>query len=77
MRYEYCLTPQGRHAEAEFFRKNKKDWVKVKLFAYHSSYEFCLEKTSFEDALKYLDDNIEDIERIEDKHFEQWSELND
>ena len=77
MKHIDCKTPQGRAAEADFFRKNKKDWVKVKLFAYHSSYEFCLEMISFEDTLKYLDDNIESIERIEDKNHEQWCELND
>ena len=77
MKHKEYLTPQGRAAEADFFRKNKKDWVKVKLFAYHSSFEFCLKNTSLEDALKYLDDNIESIEQAEEKHYEQWSDLND
>lgn len=77
MKHKECLTPQGRAAEVDFFRKNKKDWVKVKLFAYHSSFEFCLKNTSLEDALKYLDDNIESIEQAEEKHYEQWSDLND
>lgn len=77
MKHIDCKTPQGRAAEADIFRKNNKDWVKVKLFAYHSSFEFCLENTSLEDALKYLDDNFESIEQTEEKHFEQWNDLND
>ena len=72
MKHIDCKTPQGRAAEADIFRKNNKDWVKLKLFAYHSSFEFCLE-----DALKYLDDNFESIEQAEEKHLEQWSDLND
>lgn len=77
MKHIDCMTPQGRRAEADFFRKNKKDWVKVKLFAYHVSFEFCMENTSLESSLKYLDDNIESIEQEEEKYCERWSELND
>lgn len=67
MKHIDCKTPQGRAAEADIFRKNNKDWVKLKLFAYHSSFEFCLENTGLEDALKYLDDNFESIEQTEEK----------
>ena len=71
------MTPQGRHAEADFFQRNKKPWVRVCLFGYHTKYEYCLEKTSLEEALKSLDDNFESIEKAENEHLGKWEELND
>ena len=77
MKHIECKTPYGRVAEVDYFRKNKKDWIRVKFFGYHISYEFCLEKTSLEDALRTLDDNYKSIELAESEYLEEWEKCND
>ena len=77
MKHIDCKTPQGRAAEADFFRKNRKDWVRVRLFAYHTSYEYRLDTTSLEEALKSLDDNFASLEQAEEEYFEDWERCND
>ncbi len=77
MKHIECKTAQGRNAEAEYFCRSGKDWIRVRLFGYHTAFEFCLESTSLEDALKYLDDNIESIEKAEDGYSEERARCND
>ncbi len=77
MKHIECKTMQGRNAEADFYNKSGKEWVKVKLFGYHAEYEFCTESTSLNDALKYLDDNIEAIEKAESDYLDKQERCND
>lgn len=77
MAYTQETTKQGRVADVEFFKRNKKDWVRLCLFGYHTKYEFCLDATTLEEALDFLDNNIAEIELHEEKYFNAWSELND
>jgi hypothetical protein len=47
------------------------------LFAYHTSYEYRLDTTSLEEALKSLDDNFASLEQAEEEYFEDWERCND
>ncbi len=71
MKHKECLTKEGRMVEADFFRKNKKNWVDVRFFGYHVSREYCLEAVSFEKILDDMDRNFKTITEEEDNYLDE------
>ncbi len=77
MKHKECLTKEGRAVEADFFRKNKKDWVNVRFFAYHVSREYCLETVSFEKILDDMDRDFKSITEEEENYLDEIMDLYD
>lgn len=71
MKHKECLTKEGRVVEADFFRKNKKDWVDVRFFGYHVSREYCLEVVPFENILDDMDRNFKTITEEEYNYLDE------
>ncbi len=77
MEYVQYTTKKDIHVEGYTFRKNKKDWIKVRPFAFHSYREFCLKDMTIEQILDYVDEHYDDLNKEENEWIEEWERCND
>ena len=75
--YKQFKSNNGKVLEADIYTRHKRRFAKVRFFAWHIYYRFCLEDTSFDEIGDFFDNHYKEIQEKEYEWLDDWERCND